>query len=170
LRSAAGPDSEECRPITVILCDLVGSASLAAQLDAEGWRSLVNACPEEASAAVTVLGGHVLKRLGDGLMALFGYPQAQETAERRSIRSRNGRLRFGGPDVPAEKRVAELESALAAGQARSGRARAAARARARRPPHRGARSEARSGGALRRHQLAALTHGFSPTVLFCRFA
>ena len=27
---------------------------------------------------MTELGGHVLKRLGDGLMALFGYPQAQE--------------------------------------------------------------------------------------------
>jgi len=27
---------------------------------------------------VTGLSGHVLKKLGDGLMALFGYPQAQE--------------------------------------------------------------------------------------------
>jgi hypothetical protein len=37
--------------------------------------------PDEASAAVTRLGGHVLKRLGDGLMALFGYPQAQENEQ-----------------------------------------------------------------------------------------
>jgi class 3 adenylate cyclase len=31
---------------------------------------------DEASTAVTGFGGHMLKRLGDGLMALFGYPQA----------------------------------------------------------------------------------------------
>ena len=70
--------SAERRPITVMFCDLVGSTSIAAKLDAEDWRNLVNAYLDEASKAVTGLGGHVLKRLGDGLMALFGYPQAQE--------------------------------------------------------------------------------------------
>ena len=77
----------ERRPITVMFCDLVGSTSLAAKLDAEDWRNLVNAYLDEASAAVTDLGGHVLKKLGDGLMALFGYPQAQENdAERARAR------------------------------------------------------------------------------------
>ena len=33
----------ERRPITVMFCDLVGSTSLAAKLDAEDWRNLVNA-------------------------------------------------------------------------------------------------------------------------------
>ncbi len=33
------------------------------------------------------LGGHVLKRLGDGLMALFGYPQAQENDAERAVRA-----------------------------------------------------------------------------------
>jgi class 3 adenylate cyclase len=70
--------SAERRPITVMFCDLVGSTSLAAKLDAEDWRNLVNEYLDEASAAVTGLGGHVLKKLGDGLMALFGYPKAQE--------------------------------------------------------------------------------------------
>ena len=60
----------ERRPITVMFCDLVGSTSLAAKLDAEDWRTLLNAYLDEASAAVTGLGGHVLKKLGDGLMAL----------------------------------------------------------------------------------------------------
>ena len=58
--------SAERRPITVMFCDLVGSTSLAAKLDAEDWRTLVNAYLDEASAAVTDLGGHVLKKLGDG--------------------------------------------------------------------------------------------------------
>ena len=79
--------SAERRPITVMFCDLVGSTSLAAKLDAEDWRNLVNAYLDEASAAVTRLGGHVLKRLGDGPMALFGYPQAQENDAERAVRA-----------------------------------------------------------------------------------
>ena len=81
-----GADAER-RPITVMFCDLVGSTSLAAKLDAEDWRNLVNAYLDEASRAVTGLGGHVLKKLGDGLMALFGYPQAQENDAERGVRA-----------------------------------------------------------------------------------
>jgi class 3 adenylate cyclase len=79
--------SAERRPITVMFCDLVGSTSLAAKLDPEDWRNLVNIYLDEASAAVTALGGHVLKKLGDGLMALFGYPQAQENDAERAVRA-----------------------------------------------------------------------------------
>src|SRR6516165_8082621 len=56
-----GPEvSAERRPITVMFCDLVGSTGLAAKLDPEDWRNLVNAYLDEASKAVTGLGGHVL--------------------------------------------------------------------------------------------------------------
>ena len=79
--------SAERRPITVMFCDLVGSTALASRLDAEDWRSLVNAYLDEASGAVTGLGGYVLKRLGDGLMALFGYPDAQENDAERAVRA-----------------------------------------------------------------------------------
>ena len=71
----------------MIFCDLVGSTSLAAKLDAEDWRNLVNAYLDATSEAVTGLGGHVLKKLGDGLMALFGYPQAQENDAERAVRA-----------------------------------------------------------------------------------
>jgi class 3 adenylate cyclase len=80
------PDAER-RPITVLFCDLVGSTALASRLDAEDWRSLVNTYLDEASGAVTGMGGHVLKRLGDGLMALFGYPHAQENDAERAVRA-----------------------------------------------------------------------------------
>ncbi len=48
--------SAERRPITVMFCDLVGSTALASRLDAEDWRSLVNAYLVEASGAVTRFG------------------------------------------------------------------------------------------------------------------
>jgi len=36
---------------------------------------------------VSEMGGHVAKRLGDGLMALFGYPIAQENDAERAVRA-----------------------------------------------------------------------------------
>ena len=63
----------ERRYLTVMFCDLVDSTGIAARLDAEDWRDLVNAYLDDASAAVMEMGGHVAKKLGDGLMALFGY-------------------------------------------------------------------------------------------------
>ena len=85
--SLAPSTTAERRPITVMFCDLAGSTSLAAKLDPEDWRNLVNAYLDEASKAVTDFGGHVLKKLGDGLMALFGYPQVQENDAERAVRA-----------------------------------------------------------------------------------
>lgn len=70
-----------------MFCDLVGSTSISAQLDAEEWRDLVNAYLDVASAAVTEMGGYVAKKLGDGLMVLFGYPVAQENDAERAARA-----------------------------------------------------------------------------------
>jgi class 3 adenylate cyclase len=56
----------ERRPITVMFCDLVGSTSLAAKLDAKDWRTLVNTYLDEATNAVAGFGGHVLKKLAMG--------------------------------------------------------------------------------------------------------
>ena len=82
----AAPAGER-RHITVLFCDLVGSTSISAGLDAEDWRDLVGAYLDAASAAVTEMGGHVGKKLGDGLMALFGYPVAQENDAERAARA-----------------------------------------------------------------------------------
>ena len=73
--------------VTVMFCDLVDSTGIAAQLDAEEWRDLVGAYLDAASAAVTEMGGNVAKKLGDGLMALFGYPVAQENDAERAVRA-----------------------------------------------------------------------------------
>ena len=77
----------ERRHVTVMFCDLVDSTGIAASLDAEEWRDLVGAYLDAASAAVIEMGGHVAKKLGDGLMALFGYPVAQENDAERAVRA-----------------------------------------------------------------------------------
>jgi class 3 adenylate cyclase len=83
--------SAERRHITVLFCDLAGSTTISASLDAEDWRNLVTAYLDAASEAVTQMGGHVANKLGDGIMALFGYPIAQETmpSARFALRSRS---------------------------------------------------------------------------------
>jgi class 3 adenylate cyclase/predicted ATPase len=83
----AAEASGERRYLTVMFCDLVDSTRIAARLDAEEWRDLVNAYLDAASAAVTEMGGHVAKKLGDGLMALFGYPLAHENDAERAARA-----------------------------------------------------------------------------------
>jgi class 3 adenylate cyclase len=77
----------ERRHLTVMFCDLVDSTGIAARLDAEEWRDLVGAYLDAATAAVTEIGGKVAKKLGDGLMALFGYPVAQENDAERAVRA-----------------------------------------------------------------------------------
>jgi class 3 adenylate cyclase len=85
--SAAVEATGERRYLTVMFCDLVGSTSISAQLDAEDWRDLVGTYLDAASGAVKEMGGHVAMRLGDGLIVLFGYPVAQENDAERAARA-----------------------------------------------------------------------------------
>jgi class 3 adenylate cyclase len=85
--SATAQVAGERRYLTVMFCDLVGSTSISAQLDPEEWRDLVGSYLDAASEAVTDMGGYVAKKLGDGLMALFGYPAAQENDAERAARA-----------------------------------------------------------------------------------
>ncbi len=82
-----GAGAGERRYLTVMFCDLVDSTGITARLDAEEWRDLVGGYLDAASAAVAEMGGHVAKKLGDGLLALFGYPVAQENDSERAARA-----------------------------------------------------------------------------------
>jgi len=77
----------ERRYLTVMFCDLADSTAIAAKLDAEEWRDLVEGFREAASAAVIEMGGHVAQKLGDGVMSLFGYPVAHENDAERAARA-----------------------------------------------------------------------------------
>jgi class 3 adenylate cyclase len=83
--AAAVEGAGERRYVTVMFCDLVGSTSLSAQL--QEWRDLVRSYLDAGSEAVTEMGGRVVKKLGGGLMALFGYPAAQENDAERAARA-----------------------------------------------------------------------------------
>lgn len=83
----APPHSAERRQITVMFYDLVDSTAMSVQLDAEDWRNLVETYLNAAVQAVADMGGYVAKKLGDGLMALFGYPVVRENDAERAARA-----------------------------------------------------------------------------------
>jgi class 3 adenylate cyclase/predicted ATPase len=85
--SAAAEVRGERRYVTVMFCDLVGSTSISAQLDAEEYCALVSSYLDAACAAAIAMGGHIARKLGDGLMVLFGYPVAQENDAERAARA-----------------------------------------------------------------------------------
>jgi class 3 adenylate cyclase/tetratricopeptide (TPR) repeat protein len=75
----------ERRQLTVLFCDLVGSTELAATLDPEELRALMTAYRRAASRVVARSGGYVAQHLGDGLMAYFGWPRADEDVAAQAV-------------------------------------------------------------------------------------
>ena len=96
----ASTDAER-RQLTVMFCDFVGSTSLASRLDPEDLREVLGAYHAAVAEVVTGFGGYVAKYMGDGVLAYFGYPQAQEHDAEQAVRAglalvdRIGRLENG---------------------------------------------------------------------------
>jgi class 3 adenylate cyclase len=85
---SASPASEgERRHLAVLFCDMVSSTEIAARLDPEEWHAVASQYQRAASQAVAAFGGYVSKLLGDGVVAYFGYPLAQEDAAERAVRA-----------------------------------------------------------------------------------
>lgn len=78
-------DMSERRLVTVLFCDLVDSTSLAAAIDAEEFVALIQAYQGAVAGAILAAGGHVAQYLGDGIMAVFGYPVAAGHDAERAI-------------------------------------------------------------------------------------
>ncbi len=81
----SAPADTERRHLTVVFCDVVGSTSLSAQLDAEDFRELIQSYQTLCGRIVAELEGHIAQFLGDGILAYFGYPVAHEDDARRAL-------------------------------------------------------------------------------------
>jgi class 3 adenylate cyclase len=77
----------ERRQLTVMFCDLVGSTALSARLDPEDLRAVVGAYHRCATTVIERAGGFVAKYMGDGVLAYFGYPRADEHDAERAVRA-----------------------------------------------------------------------------------
>src|SRR5262245_37450908 len=79
-------ETAERRQLTVMLCDLVGSTALSARLDPEDMREIIRAYHSCCDETITKADGFVAKYMGDGVLAYFGYPQANEHDAERAVR------------------------------------------------------------------------------------
>ncbi len=77
----------ERKLITALFTDIVGSTSLAEQLDPEEWREIVTSAHQRVGEAVYRYEGTIAQLLGDGVLAFFGAPLAHEDDAERAIRA-----------------------------------------------------------------------------------
>src|SRR5277367_2445672 len=77
----------ERRHLTVMFCDLVGSAEISARLDPEEWREIEADYLRAAAGAIARFGGFIAKYLGDGVLAYFGWPEAHDNDAERAARA-----------------------------------------------------------------------------------
>jgi len=77
----------ERRHLTVLFCDIVGSTSLAKSLDPEDLNEITRRYYDCCTDAIHQFEGLVANYIGDGVMALFGYPRAHEDDAERAIRA-----------------------------------------------------------------------------------
>jgi class 3 adenylate cyclase/predicted ATPase len=80
-------DEAERRHLTVMFCDLVGSAALSTRLDPEDLREIISAYQKCVAEGVSRFGGFVAQYLGDGVLVYFGYPEAHEDDAERAVRA-----------------------------------------------------------------------------------
>lgn len=83
--SAPRQGEAERRQLTVMFIDLVGSTELSQRLDPEEMRGVIRDYQNAVSAEITRHDGRVAKLMGDGVLAYFGWPQAQEDDAERAV-------------------------------------------------------------------------------------
>jgi class 3 adenylate cyclase/predicted ATPase len=77
----------ERRQLTVLFCDLVGSTELSNRLDPEDLRDVMRQYQDTVSGVVARFGGYVANFLGDGIVAYFGWPRADEDQAPQAVRA-----------------------------------------------------------------------------------
>src|SRR3954469_14508679 len=96
-RPRSGPHGEEPGPaetrqaerrqLTVMFVDLVGSTALSGRLDPEEMREILRTYQNAVAGEGARFGGHVAKLMGDGVLAYFGWPRAEEDEAERAVRA-----------------------------------------------------------------------------------
>jgi class 3 adenylate cyclase len=80
----------ERRVVTVLMADLVGSTAIAERLGPERARFLLDEVVSVMTEEVYRFGGTVAQLAGDGMLALFGAPVANEDDPQRAARAARG--------------------------------------------------------------------------------
>src|ERR1700722_5594267 len=77
----------ERRQLTIMSCELVGSAALSASMELEDLRDVIDAYHRCVVDTAGRLAGFVAKRIGDSALVFFGYPAAHEGDAEQAVRA-----------------------------------------------------------------------------------
>jgi len=77
----------ERKPVTAVFADVVGSTTLAEQMDPEDWTQIINETFDLMSQAVFRYEGTIAQLQGDAMLAFFGAPIAHEDDQERAVRA-----------------------------------------------------------------------------------
>ncbi len=83
--SSDTPDIAERRQLTVLSAGLADMRELATQLDPEDLHTLTQTIHTVCAEIIERFDGHVMQYLLDGVVAYFGYPQAQDNDAQRAV-------------------------------------------------------------------------------------
>lgn len=73
--------------LTVMFCDLVGSATLSEQFAPEELWQVLSVYQEACAEVIEPLAGYIAQYLGDGILVYFGYPTANTDDAYRAVRA-----------------------------------------------------------------------------------
>jgi predicted ATPase/class 3 adenylate cyclase len=77
----------ERRQVTALFCDLVDSVPLTVRLDPEDLMLVIDAYLAVCNRVLQAHGGTIVQYMGDGVLAYFGYPQADEDDAANAVRA-----------------------------------------------------------------------------------
>ena len=95
---AAAPDPQalERRQLTVVACQILGFAALAAELDPEDLQRTISGVYAACTEVVARYGGTTERAIGDGVLAYFGHPKATEHDAESAVRAALDLVRMVG--------------------------------------------------------------------------
>jgi class 3 adenylate cyclase/tetratricopeptide (TPR) repeat protein len=77
----------ERRQMTVLFCDIVGSTAISAGLDPEELLRILNLYQASCDEVIAQHRGYIASYMGDGVLAYFGYPHADENDAANAVRA-----------------------------------------------------------------------------------
>lgn len=81
------PQPAQRRQLTVLSCQVLGFAALAATSDPEDLEEVIARVHAACAEVITHFGGTTVRALGDSMLGYFGHPRAHENNAERAVRA-----------------------------------------------------------------------------------